>query len=182
MENKYFIIILFLYLLVFNTKIFSQDIYGNNIKTYMESKKQTYPIHIDTTLKNSFYRDWSKFKDGDKGFYPQIVKPLNDFDLELTVEQKNKLKRFISKIMTNSEYIDDLKKMFKTNTFSINNIIIEHYGWREKDYIILSIVLYSDYKINVLYQYNEENKIWTSYNTVYYNFENDIIELVGTDH
>jgi len=183
MKYKYFAIIFFLYLLVFNTKIFSEGIYDNNVKTYMESKNQTYPIHIDTSLKNSFYRDWTKanIKD-DEGFYPQIVKPMNDFDLELTSEQRNKLERFISKIMTDSECIDEIKRMFITNTFSIDNIVIEHYDWNEKDYIILSIVNYSNYKVNILYKYNEENKIWTSYNTVYCHFENDIIEFLGTDH
>ena len=183
MKNKYFVIIFFLYLFVFNTKIFSEGIYDNNIKTYMESKNETYPIHIDTTLKNSFYRDWSNLKkeDEDKGYYLHILKPSNDFDLELTPEQKNKLERFIGKFMKDSEYIDFLKTMFKTNTFSISNIIIEHYAWKKEDPIVLSIDTYSDYKIHFLYQYNEKYKIWTSYNIVRYHFENDIIEFFATD-
>jgi len=184
MKYKYFMIVIFLYLLVFNNnKLFSEGIYDNNIKTYMESKNQTYPIHIDTSLRNSFYRDWTlKNARHDVDDWDLIIsEPLNDYDLVLTIEQKNRLERFINKFMINNEYIHELKKISKTNTFSIDNIIIEHHGWKnnEDDNITLLIVFYSDHQINEAWFYDEKNKIWMAYNMAHYSFINDIIELLG---
>jgi hypothetical protein len=141
----------------------------------MESKTQIYPININSSLENSFYRDYSLQED--EAYYSDI--PLNDFDLSLNTEQKMKLENFFRIFLSDNKYIEQLQLSSETNTFSINNIFIEHYSWAEEDNIILSIMFYNENKIWDLWQFSIENNIWWAFNMAVYTFSNDNIELVG---
>jgi hypothetical protein len=155
--------------------MFSDEYYEDNIKLYMESKNQIYPININTSLENSFYRDYSLQKDEE--YFSDIF--LNDFDLNLSNEQRIKLEEFFRIFLSDNKYIEQLQLSSKTNTFSINNIFIEHYPWAKEDYIVLSIMFYSEKKIWALWQFDIENNIWRAYNMASYKFSNDKIELIG---
>jgi hypothetical protein len=126
----------------------------------MESNNQTYPINIDTSLEKSFYRDYSL-----------------EEDLKLTAEQRIKLERFIKIFLSDNKYIEQLKESSKTDTFSINNFIIEHASWG--DNIALPIMFYSKNKMGDIWLLDEKNNIWWAFNIAYYNFSNDNIELMG---
>jgi hypothetical protein len=127
----------------------------------MESNNQTYPIDIDTSLEKAFYRE-------------------NSFDdLKLTAEQRIKLERFIEIFLSDNKYIDELKAQSKTDTFSINNFIIEYNPFEKEDNIVVSIVFYSEHKIWEVWQLDKENNIWWTHNIGYYKFSDDNIELMG---
>jgi hypothetical protein len=156
----------------------SEENHEMAVQLYMESLNQTYPIHIDGSLEKSFYRDWSLAGDTSDGFYVSIDEPRNDFDLPLTSEQKYELENFITIFQLDTQYIDELIRMSKTNTFAIKNIIMEHYDWR-KDSIVVSIMFYADYKIGESWVLNSEKNIWIAYNMAYYSFSNNVIEFSG---
>jgi hypothetical protein len=173
---KKIIIFCLVFLFIFN--IFSEEYRENYIKIYMESKNQIYPININTSLENSFYRDHSLPINENEGIYLSDI-PLNNYDLSLTTEQKMKLEEFLRIFLSDNKYIEQLQLYSETNTFSINNIFIEHYPWAEEDDIVLSIMFYSENKIWELWQFNEKNNIWWCFNMAYYKFSNGNIEFGG---
>jgi hypothetical protein len=155
MKKIFLLLILIIILLSCNT--FS----NNNIKRYMESTYNNYPININFSLDNTFCRN--NYID----------------DYNLTHEQKIILEKFIEIFNSNNENINELKKQSKTDTYSINNIFIEYVDFMKEYYIVLAITFYSDHKIWEMWQYDEKNNFWWVFNCAVYSINENDIEIVG---
>jgi len=118
-------------------------------------------VYKNFSLENSFFR------------YNNFI------DLKLTEAQSKILSDFINVFNSDPKYINELIEKSKTTAFSINNISIEKYDWENKYAIVLAITFYSDYKIYEMWQYNEKDNIWWTFNSAYYYFDNNEINLQG---
>jgi len=128
----------------------------------MEATYNNYPININFSLDNAFCRKQNYFD-----------------DYNLTHEQKIILEKFIKIFNSDNEYINELKRVSKTDTFSINHIFIEEIDFMKGDYIGLAITFYSDHKIWDMWQYDEKNNFWWVFNVAIYSINENDIELLG---
>ena len=135
---------------------------NENIKIFMEATYNNYPININFSLDNAFCRKQNYFD-----------------DYNLTHEQKIILEKFIKIFNSDNEYINELKRASKTDTFSINHIFIEEVDFLKGDYFGLAITFYSDHKIWDMWQYDEKNNFWWVFNVAIYSINENDIELLG---
>ncbi len=161
---KQVLILLAIFLISIPCESYSEEDYEKNIRAYMESNQQTYPVHINTSLDNTFYRTSTDEE---------------ELDFEITPVQKEMLERFVRAFMSSPEHIEELIRQSQTETFSVNSVFIEYSDWKNEDHIVLGIVSYSDRKIYEMWQYSEENKFWWHLNLAYYSFDDNGIELLG---
>jgi hypothetical protein len=153
-----FIILQFLIIIAFA----DENNINENIKSYMELTYNNYPVNINFSLDNSFCR-YNNFEDKD-----------------LTDKQIIFLERFIKLFNSNNKaYINELERQSETNTFSINGIFIEYVDFKKEYFIVLPIIFYSDHKIYDMWQYNENNNFWWTFNCAIYSINDSDIELLG---
>jgi hypothetical protein len=154
--------LLFTIFIIANKNIlFAEENINENIKLYMELKYNNYPININLSLENSFCRYG------------------NMDDKILTDEQKIILGKFIEIFNSDNRYINELERQSKTKTFSINSIFIEYIDFRKEYVIVLSIIFYSDRKIYEMWQYDETNNFWWTFNCPIYSISGNDLKLYG---
>jgi hypothetical protein len=147
------------------TIICTESFAQNSMYNHFLEKSQEYPIYIDTSFENSYYR--------------YISKSYESQSYELSNEQKNKLKNFINIFMLDEEYIYELIEVFGYATFSIENIWIEYSETYDRETITLFLYFYSEEEntSGLLWNYDEMYGIWFRTDFAVYSFSDDIIKF-----